>query len=283
MEGTYFVKTDAGKFRIQKSKGSNMYKGVPHEYSMLKIGGKQNCVEMKWFSDEDTCELQWLDVSDGGCELTGTKVKKEGTVFLLHLAITLLQQYQDIKTLYFLDNSKLHCSLSLHGSSYIEKMSMQRFYFLRHQKTWYEAKFGAYPQHPEERDGYQQMKGNFQAPIHNQFFDFKNKDLNEQFMPLYETSDTWGTFFEKIKQEDCSKFAPWYMSAFGIIASKYKMPEYWQIDINTMPTIPYTITQNGGGTRKNRKERKRKEGIFFSNDMDVNTLRPSELYEVYYK
>ena len=280
MEGTYFVKTDIGKFRVQKSSGSTLYKGQARPYSMLKIGGKNNCIEMKWYYDEDTCELQWLDTSEGGCEITGTTIKGEGTVLLLHLAITLLKQYQDIKTLHFLDNSKLHCRLP---SSQIEKMSLQRFYFLRHQKTWYEAKFGAYPQNSQEREGYNDMKQNFKKPPHDQFFDFRNMDLQEEFISLYETSNTWQDFFEMIKGADCSKFAPWYMSAYGIIAGSYKMPEYWMIDTDKIPVISYTISQNGGYTRKHRKQRKNKTGIFFSNNMDTNTLRPSELYEIRYK
>ncbi len=84
--GVFYIKSDIGKFK------ANQY--GDKEYEFLHMGGKNICVMLKWLRkspESDDVELQWLDTYNMHCEMGGINIRKEKTIHLLRLAITLLR------------------------------------------------------------------------------------------------------------------------------------------------------------------------------------------------
>ena len=287
MEGTYYIKTPIGTFRVVKSSHTEVTKGQKFVYSMLKIGGpKNNCIEYKWYNNDDRAELQWLDVEQGGCELTDVEIRKEKTVTFMYIGMTLLRTYiPTLKKIWLLDNSKIKCTLPLQENQQtpaIQIMSLKNFYFLTKQSTWYEAKFGAYPLFEKEHITYMKYKQNFTDPARKPIiFDFGNSDLRNYFFPIYETTVTWADFIKAIGEQPCNRFIPWYMRAVSELVERHTiLPDYWQIDINeTTPTVQFEIQGGRGGGYKRKTQRKQRYGIAGINYPDMS---PSRLFEIRY-
>ncbi len=287
MEGTYYIKTPIGTFRVMKSVHSEVIKGQELVYSMLKVGGPKNyCIEYKWYNNEDRAELQWLDVDQGGCEMTDIEIRKEKTVTFMYIGMTLLRKYiPTLKKIWLLDNSKIKCTLPLQGHQQtptIQIMSLKHFYFLTKKHTWYEAKFSAYPLHEKEQVTYMKYKQNFTNPAMKPlFFDFGNDDLRNYFLPIYEKTETWAEFMEAIGEQPCNRFIPWYIRAVSeLVERKTILPDYWQIDINeTTPLIQFEIQGGRGGGYKRKTQRKQRHGIVGINYPDMS---PSQMYDIRY-
>lgn len=247
---TYFVKTDVGKFKI-------VYNNKDKDFNYLQLGGKNFCVMLRWLKDSpynEEVELQWLNTLGMHCEMSGIEIRREKTIHLFQLSITLLKHYNPhVKRITFLDNSKFPCHLP-DGST--KMPSLKHFYFLFNQKTWYEAKFGAYPS--ADREKYEELKKNFENPKIKRPFRFNNDDLEVILQPLYEESKTWKEFLNKVStlENYCSKVYPWYTHGVSaILEAKTMIPDNWIIGVTPeiFPEIPYETMVSGGGKRGTRK------------------------------
>jgi hypothetical protein len=123
---------------------------------------------------------------------------------------------------------------------------------------------------------YNETKPLYTDPSIKKPFDFKNPSLQKELGPIYEGATTWKEFadslHEKYDRESlCRKIAPWYLSAVAELTKNRMLPEYWIIDISSVPTIPFTqipTFQTGGRTRK-----------YFRKKDSYKILSPAELYD----
>lgn len=257
MSEYYTVKTAVGSFRVSKETTTD-YHGN-YKYDFLRIGGKNFCVEYKWNKNEpDTVELQWLDVLQGGCELTNKVIRRENTVHLVDLSLSILKTYVDVKFVKLQDNSKFPCELPGNKKGQI---FINYYNYIFYNSTWYDSKLGAFPQDSLEKERYEENKKNAEDPSKKpERFDFKNTDLNTILEPLYESTSTWKEFFDtfyKLYQNDnlCGKLYPWYMSAAMCLTGGLSLPILWLIEVSKRPSIQYEKSMSGGSKRKTRKQR----------------------------
>jgi len=251
----YYIETDVGKFKIHKTTCYNHYT-KEYKYEMLKLGGKDYCIEYIFKKGETIAELQWLDTANKICTLNEIELKKEKTIHFFYLSVEILKTYlKNIEKIKLLDNSHFYCKLP--DNSRI-KINLNKYNFLFHKKTWYEEKFKAYPINTEEKKRYYSKKDNFTNPEKKpDEFAFLNEDLEKILYPIYEKTKTWEDFFNNIYpiKNKCSIISLWYLKVIPYILDNSTLPEYWYIDINKdIPTIKYKIIKHIGGASTSRKK-----------------------------
>jgi hypothetical protein len=155
---------------------------------------------------------------------------------------------------------------------------MKPFHIAFHESTWYEYYFDA--KLVKDHEKYIKLKENMRNPDKKPSrkhkndespFNFINKQLQEELMPLYDKTKTWSEFFqvieEKYKKDKCAVIYPWLSSAMSTIfeGNLYETPK-WYIDLeenakkNKTPMLDIHPTRNLkriiGGRRHTRKNRK---------------------------
>ena len=246
------------------------YGSIEKLNDILRIGGRDACVEFKYvegthFSNPQNSrvELLWLHTSGQRCNDENIDIRGTKTMDLLHTSVQILKTYLPTATyLDFLDNSHYPCIVS--GKSV--KIFLNHYYFVFHNgKTWYDAKFGAYPTDAKQREQYNSFADNFSNPeMKPDAFDFMNDELNTRFQPIWATTNTWGEFISQIRDlpDICQKTYPWYYRASNCIRVNMPMPEKWTIDIGDIRVMdarnPLSRVERitNGGRRKSRKKRK---------------------------
>lgn len=280
MEGTYYITTPIGTFRVVKSTHDKLIKGQKLIYSILTIGDQNDkCIEMKWCDNEDTVKMDWLELEKGWCNLADIEP------LFMYISITLLRKYHNtVKSIWFLDNSMIKCTLPLQENQttpIIQSISLKHLYFLTKHSTWYETTFGAYPYDENEGMIYMKYKQYLRDPMKKSlFFDFGNNDLRNYFYPIYDKTDTWADFIKAIGEQPCNRFLPWYMRAFSeIVERRIVIPNCWKIDINeNTPVAKIDIyTTRGYDDRKSIENSRSSE-----KNTEYPTLSPYRLSEIRY-
>lgn len=266
----YTIQTTLGRFRVKRDTLFT-YRGE-YKQDDLKVGGRNFCIEFKWHKDTpESVELQWLDTAGGGCEIDEKIIKKELTIHLFDLAVTILKTQTTVRYITLLDNSKLTCELPRDKKGFL---FINYYYFLFHNSTWYDDKFNAYPKLEEERRQYESVKKNRIDPSKKpRTFDFKNNDLNTLFEPIFENSISWQEFIDKIeiysREDKCKYVFPWYMEAALILTDDKALPMYWSIDANSRPAIEYSKNVSGGGLRRLTSRKRKNDEIHLSEIRDL--------------
>jgi hypothetical protein len=265
---TYYIKSSVGKFKVKQYSDK--------DYEFLQIGGKNFCVMLRWLKQTphpEEVELQWLDTFGMHCEMSGIEIRREKTIHLFQLSVTLLKKYNpNTKRLTLLDNSKISCTLP-DGSTV--RPSLKHFYFLFHHQTWYEAKFRAYPSADVEK--YEKVKKNFENPAIKKPFRFNNPDLEDILQPLYEKATNWEEFLDGVAKlpNYCAKTYPWYIHAVSaILEAKTMIPDNWIIDItpDIFPTISYERLSSGGRMRTKKASRIQTYAAFLPDTPDLSKM-----------
>ena len=205
---------------------------------ILRIGGRNTCVEFK-YTDNPRVELLWLHTSGQHCNDENIDIRGTKTADLLYISVQVLKTYLPTATyLDFLDNSHYPCIVS--GKPV--KIFLNHYYFVYNGgKTWYDAKFGAYPTDPKQREQYNSFADNFNNPeMKPDAFDFMNDELNSLFQPIWAKTTTWNEFIGEIRgfPNLCQKSYPWYYRASNCIRVNMPMPEQWTIDIEGNQRFP---------------------------------------------
>jgi len=255
---TEIYKINVGEvyFTVKKSV-SMSYSSTDPVYDFVKVGGEDMCVEYKYNKSNPTqVELQWLHTAGQKCVEGDMTIQGEHTLFLFYVSIQILKLYTPVTHIELLDNSKFSCTLP---NGKIEKMHLNHYYFLFHGKTWYQAKFGAYPFDPAQRAQYESCLKNFDDPaMKPASFDFRNRDLQQVFSPIWQSTSTWKAFFHKIKTipNICQKVYPWYISAAILLTNKNNIPSVWCIDVRKLrfDPIPFErVAKTVGGRTRMKK------------------------------
>jgi hypothetical protein len=199
----------------------------------ILVSGKNDCIKISVPLDKDVANLVWLGMSDGGCEINNTIISGNNTVHLVNLAFNIVKIYKHIKQIKLIDSSKIMCMNDFIYENPIE-IPLSRYYFLFYQETWYENKFGAKLNEPEEvKKRYEQIKRNFTDPSKKtDYFDFNNEDLNNSLGEIYYNCKTWKAFLDIInkypKENKCKIVYPWLEKAVHKIT---------QTDLHYIPSI----------------------------------------------
>ncbi len=199
----------------------------------ILVGGKNDCIQISVPLDKDVANLMWLGMSDGGCEINNKIISGNNTVHLVNLAFKIVKIYKHIKQVKLIDSSRIFCGSDTVYEKPIE-IPLSRYYFLFHQETWYENKFGAKLNESEEvKKRYEEIKKNFTDPSKKTpYFDFNNEDLNKSLGELFANSNTWKDFLDALdkypKENKCKIIYPWLEKAIN---------EITQTDLHYIPSI----------------------------------------------
>ncbi len=248
----------------------------------INIGGKQNkCIQIKVPNDKTNtiAELLIVKTSLGGCELNGLEIRKENTIKMVLFAFTILQeQFPHITIIKLQDKSSFECKFE--SGSY-SGISLILYEIIFHQHTWYHRHFNASLINEELNKIY------INAITHNLTnkslkkltFDFNNAVLNEMLRPIYDQSESWKDFFDKIYKLNnlCEVIYPWYKYACDYFLNNINFNEqWWKIQLqnnNKIYPIKYTIgnIKSGGNYRNTRKNKIIRNNIN-TNNILYNTI-----------
>lgn len=293
---SYELKTTHGKFQVTFTARHDRNTNEVVEFN-ISIGSESNdCIQLTVPTKETgktEAKLLWV-VSDDTCSME-RYIEKGMAQHMVLIGLTLIRLINSsVKRVTFDDTSSFSCTVpnSMH---YLRKRTsnndgtltvpMKPFHIAFHQSTWYEYYFDA--KLVKEHEKYIKLKENMHDPNKKPSrknkkdeppFDFINKQLEEELMPLYDETMTWHEFFqvikEKYKKDKCAVIYPWLTSAMSTIfeGNLYETPK-WYIDLeenakkNKTPMLNIQPRRNLkliiGGRRHTRKKRK---GSAFSYD-----------------
>jgi hypothetical protein len=260
------------------------------EHYSVSIGSrKSKCVHITVPGISNTAsegKLNWVSKIVPECYLTA-KDNTKLSQHILNLAFTLARDINPACTRYLLDDCSSFPCLLPNGKKQI--IPLKPFYIAFHGKTWYEYYFGAQMLHNHET--YMRLKLNmYDSAKKPAFFSFNNSELDEILRPLYESSNTWHTFFQAIQttygDKKCSVVYPWITDALYLIFDNSNMYDThkWVIDFETnseqalTPMISfhaYADLQTGGGRTVTRKVRAttRTPPIYVRNYYEINNFK----------
>lgn len=252
----YKIKVGDVYFTVKKSVNMT-YMSAPPTHDFVKIGGDDMCVEYKYSRKNPTVvELQWLHTDGRKCAEGDMVIKGDNTLMLFYLSVQVLKLYTPVTHIELLDNSQFNCKLpdGTDGQIYLKD-----YYYIFYGKTWYEYKLGAYPLNPKIHKQYYSFSKNFDDPTKKPSdFSFNNDDLTKIFQPIWDSSNTWRTFIQKIKTlpDICQKIYPWYGRASWLLRNKTEMPEWWVIDVGQLKfkPIPFERVEKMKGGRIRMKK-----------------------------
>lgn len=175
--------------------------------NVLHLGSSKlpQCVSIIVFDNEPIADLHGV-LYDKLCSSNIPLSKKDnGTVKMVNAIIAIARnQFPYVTKFKLTDMSKVDCN-ELRTRVWLADM-----YFYRYGKTWYEDRFGAYPDVLAER--YKRLKTAFAQKPSLPFaliWSFMPSDMkgHDDIRTLYEHSDTWHTFFEGwFERDGCIPF-----------------------------------------------------------------------------
>jgi len=231
---SYKIKAGNFQFTVKKSVALAYSSDKPVKH-LLRVGGEDMCMEYVYNDiNPYNVVLQWLHTAGQKCADGEVTIRGENTVLLIYASVKALRQYTPVKYIDFLDNSHFLCKLPNNSTV---KIFLNRYYFVLHGKTWYHAKFGAYPIPENDALRYESYISNYDNPTKKPSeFDFMNADLNKLFLPIWNSTKTWREFMNEIKKfpNICQKMFPWYLSAASIIMGGSQMPDNLRIDVGKL-------------------------------------------------
>jgi hypothetical protein len=211
----------------------------------------------------------WVEADE---ECTFERYIQKGLAqYMTQLGITLVKKLNpNIKTLSLEDTSSFLCKLPNNKEI---RVPMKSFHIAFHGATWYEYYFNAKLKNRYEE--YVKLKENMYKKDKPNTFDFINKDLQRELMPLYKEASCWYDFFkmieEKYNKHKCAIVYPWIQSAMNDIFKDDNIYENtkWYIDLidnNKISILDISIHNlkkiQEGGRRKTIKKRRERRFTF---------------------
>lgn len=217
------------------------------------------CVQIAYDAVKNVATLDWLGTEKGGCEQEGKDIHGADTVAMVDLGITILRKlYPEVNQWIKLrDSSKFKCDLPDGNHVPISNMI---YTLLLYGETYYQSRFNAIPYYEEANPGIAAFVKSWNSDPLPENIDFRNKDLTELLIPIYNSSSTWKEFFQavykKYNRKTCTLLHSWYLDVFGSLA-KVPITTDWKFDIITRPMILFEIT-----SKKNNRNYTRKSYIY---------------------
>lgn len=220
----------------------------------INVGGNNYCVNL--ILRENKTELYWLKTEEGGSELDDKIFSQQNMV---DVAFSIFRKYYPDRqqVVELLDDSGFNWK-DKKDKKY--KINFLKCYLLLHRKTWYEDKFNATIADSKIYSEYKiKAENNFDDPGKKPtYFDFRNNEIKSELEPLYNSSNTWGEFIDKLvekyKENKYRMIYDWYRYAICIIFDGMEINQDWKIDISKRPYIN-CIKNYSGGIRNTIKKR----------------------------
>jgi hypothetical protein len=262
----YTLKTNYENFIVKITVLLDRNTKKPLSYN-INIGGKEKkCVQIRVPSKESEkieAYLMWVE-ADEECSLE-RYIEKGLAQHMTLLGLTLAKRLNsNIKRVTFEDTSSFLCELP---DETILRVPMKAFHIAFHGATWYEYYFKAKQEKHHEQ--YIKLKENmYKAENKPNIFDFINEELNEELIPIYESTETWNDFFKEISRKygkkKCAVIYPWLIKAMNeIFESNIYDNTKWYIELDEVKDLLISIkttnlkrTNQVGGIRKTQKKKK---------------------------
>lgn len=231
--------------------------------AILNIGRNSvHCVQIKVPYEGTVGKILWVQSGKKNeCSIDNEEQSGEKLIHMVGLGITIAKEYNsNLKFLELDDNASFKCVLPDGQKIAISSTDYDMAFY---QQSYYEKRYGAELINSVFKKDYKEDIKAFNDKTKKPLvFDFKNKDIKEELMPLYSSSETWKEFFDKINKKynknKCTVIYIWLKSALSYIFKhhiNYSGME-WIIDVEKIPTIVYEereLVKSGGSTRKNKK------------------------------
>ena len=259
------IKTKYGVYKLKATKDvKDIYsrEATKKEIGiLLNLGGKDtNCIQIKVPYEESVGKILWIQSGKHNeCSIDDKEQRGEKLIHMVHLGITIAKEINpSLQTLELEDSASFDCSLP-DGKKIAMSATDHDIAF--YQQSYYERRYGAILMNPIIQKEYDEdMKGFYDISKKPLLFDFKNKDIEDELVPLYDNSVTWKAFFDKINikygKNKCTVIVVWVKSALlRILKNKNYSGMEWIIDVNKIPTILYEereLVKSGGSTRKHK-------------------------------
>lgn len=256
----YILETNNSVYKFKITKFRSDY--------MINIGSNINyCVQIKFPIKGTVGQLIWIQAGTGGeCSLDQKEQRGELLVQMTSLGITVAKEInEDLEYLTLQDSASFKCKMP-DNSTFGMNSTLHDLAF--YQMSYYEKRFGAILLTEKEQSEYIKSKeGFFDSEKKPTTFDFGIDQLNDELQPLYTTSDTWASFFDKVrmkyKDKKCTVLVGWIMKAIKMAMGNLYNGEEWKIDVRKIPIVVYKhweyATKGGSGKRRIRKTRKQEK------------------------
>lgn len=201
------------------------------------FGGKKKCIVISVYQDGTHPNIDTLSTSRF-CDTQGSLQPGTGTIAMIKAAVAFVHSvYPYLKG----------CDFEFIDKSYVDCMSGYRqqlpsLYMVHHGKTWYEAKFQAFP--ADKKEEYENHKDKLQKhlktplPTWTDFLKtYTISKLHQKILhPWFIQSATWIEFIQRLKSEgfDCYVYKDWLNSfVSNHIPGLYG--KSWKISSRDMP------------------------------------------------
>lgn len=260
------IKTKYGIYKLKATKD------VKTLYSMnatkkevgiiLNLGGKDtNCVQIKVPYEGSVGKILWIQAGkENECSIDNKEQRGDKLVHMVQVGITIAKEINsNLHYLELEDSASFDCILPDNSKIAMNSTDHDIAFY---QKSYYEKRYGAILINDTLREEYtKDMKGFYEAAKKPLEFDFKSREIEEELVPLYNSSDNWKEFFDKINEKygnkKCTVTVLWIKSALlHIFNNRLYSGLNWKIDLSKIPKISYeerVLTTSIGGTRKNVK------------------------------
>jgi hypothetical protein len=206
------------------------------DHDMIHVGAKTRCVTIRYEREENDFTLL-ATAYDEQCTLDGCMDRGTGTITIkmIKAAFTFVcQQYPHAKSeIVFDDQSTIECS-------HRKRLNLSRLYLVLHGKTWYEAKFGAYPSHvysiTYENEKQTLRQHLLTKPPYHILMKFATESTKELLEPMYRELPHLRSFVNDIhEQYDCFMFLEW-LPALVLAVMPIMGSMTWTINMNVNKT-----------------------------------------------
>lgn len=265
------LKTQYGLYKFKATKDVYFINGEKEDLGIiLNLGGKDtNCVQIKVPYEGTIGKILWIQSGKKNkCSIDNEEQHGEKLIHMVHLGITIVKEINsNLEYLELEDSASFNCMLP-DGQKIAMNATDHDIAF--YQQSYYEKRYNASIINDKIKEEYENnIKGFYDKEKKPLLFDFKNKDIKEELMPLYNSSETWKDFFDminkKYKKHKCTVVYVWLKSALlHILNDRIYSGLNWKIDVNKIPTIIYEERELvkvggklggklGGSTRKHKK------------------------------
>jgi hypothetical protein len=206
----------------------------------IRFGGTRECINISVYKDDTIPQINGISY-DKRCNKTESMIPGSGTIDMIKSAIKFSKSlYPDnCKSFMFKDMSNINCKKNI-------KVPLYYYYLSKYGKTWYQSKLNARPefkQHikfieesliklndPKEKVNYKTF-----CTLYLRNLDSKIKNLQDEFKDLYNESNTYHEFLNKIIDTyDCGILNIWFNKLWSNLCQFQFHEYYWIIKEKTI-------------------------------------------------
>jgi hypothetical protein len=198
----------------------------------IRFGSSRECINMSVYKDDNIPHINGLSY-DKRCNKSESMVPGLGTIDMIKSAIKFAKElYPDnCKDFMFKDMSSINCKKNI-------KVPLYYYYLTKYEKTWYQSKLNAKPEFKQHikfiEDSLKKLndpkeKVNYKTFCILYLRDIQIKNLQEEFKDIYNDSNTYYEFLNKIIDNyDCGILNIWFNKLWSNLC-QFQFHEYFWI------------------------------------------------------